>query len=108
MQFRVLGPIEVDTGDAAVRTPGGAQGRALRTDRVLQGGALVPMDRLAGGMWGEQPPADVDNAVHVAVRRLRRGLGPAGTRLGTGPRGYRLDLGGEPTDADLLDRKSVV
>ncbi|SDZ02149.1 Predicted ATPase [Geodermatophilus africanus] len=103
MQFRVLGPIEVDTGDGAVRTPGGAQGRALLTALVLQGGALVPTHRLAEAMWGEQPPADVDNAVHVAVRRLRLGLGPAGTRLVTGPRGYRLDLRGEPTDADLFE-----
>jgi predicted ATPase/DNA-binding SARP family transcriptional activator len=103
MRFRVLGPVGVDTGDGVERVPGGVQGRALLAALLLRPGALVSVHELAEAVWGERLPADVDNAVHVAVRRLRRALGPAGDRLVTGPRGYRLDLGGEPTDAELFE-----
>jgi predicted ATPase/DNA-binding SARP family transcriptional activator len=104
MRFRVLGPVAVDTGDGIARTPGGAHGRALLAALLLHPGALVSTHRLAEAMWGEHPPADVDNAVHVAVGRLRRALGPAGNRLVTGPRSYRLELDGEPTDAELFEQ----
>jgi predicted ATPase/DNA-binding SARP family transcriptional activator len=103
MRFRVLGPVGVDTDDGVVRTPGGAQGRAVLTALLLRPGALVSTHQLAEAVWGERLPVDVDNAVHVAVGRLRRALGPAGTKLVTGPRGYRLDLAGEPTDAALFE-----
>ena len=103
MRFRVLGPVGVETGDGVERVPGGAQGRALLAALLLRPGALVPVHQLAEAVWGERLPADVDNAVHVAVRRLRRALGPAAGRLVTGPRGYRLDLDGTPTDAELFE-----
>ncbi|MDN5914342.1 MAG: winged helix-turn-helix domain-containing protein [Pseudonocardia sp.] len=100
MLFRVLGPLEVELGDGSTATPGGARARALLATLLLQPDALVPVSRLAESIWGDDPPANVDNAVHVVVGRLRRSLGPAGSRLVTGAGGgYRLDLSGARLDA---------
>ena len=78
MLFRVLGPLEVDTGDGpvvAARRRAGARRVAVL---LLPPGMLVPVHRLAELVWGEDPVERLDNTVHVTVGRLRRALGPAG------------------------------
>ena len=77
MLFRVLGPLEVRTDGGPVLL-GGARTRALLVALLLTPRELVPAHRLAQAVWGDGEPANVENAVHSAVSRLRRALGPAG------------------------------
>jgi predicted ATPase/DNA-binding SARP family transcriptional activator len=102
--FRVLGPLEVDSSEGIV-VPAGPRARALLTALLLEQGAVVPVHRLAEAVWGEEPPARVENAVHVVVGRARRALGPAGARLVTRAPGYQLDLGDARIDADLFEQR---
>jgi len=103
--FKVLGPIEVELPSGDVVAPGGARARAVLAALLLQPGAVVPVHRVAEAVWGEAQPESVDNAVHVAVARLRRALGPAGARVVTRAPGYLLDLRGARVDADLFEER---
>lgn len=104
MLFRVLGSLEVMTGDGLVVTPRGTRARALLTALLLRPGDLVPTSRLAEAVWGESPPVNADNALHVVVGRVRRALGPAGGRLlVTGSAGYRLDVTSARVDAEEFE-----
>ena len=51
MLFRVLGPVQVDTGDG-VRVPSGPRARALLTALLTQPGEVVPVHRPAEALWG--------------------------------------------------------
>ncbi|HXV93474.1 MAG TPA: winged helix-turn-helix domain-containing protein, partial [Pseudonocardia sp.] len=88
MLFRVLGPLEVVTGDGVVAAPAGRRARALLAALLLQPGATVPVHALADAAWAEDPPHDPANSLHVVVGRLRRALGPAGSRIVTRSPGY--------------------
>jgi DNA-binding SARP family transcriptional activator len=103
--FKVLGPLEVELALGDVVTPGGARGRALLAALLVHHGAVVPVHRLAEAVWGETQPESVENAVHVAVARLRRALGPAGACVVTRAPGYLLDLRGARVDADLFEQR---
>ncbi|MDT0353826.1 BTAD domain-containing putative transcriptional regulator [Pseudonocardia charpentierae] len=105
MLFRVLGPLEVEFGPGEVVAPSGARARALLAALLLDPGAVVPVHRLAEMVWGEVQPESVENAVHVAVARLRRALGPAGACVVTRPPGYLMDLRGARVDADLFEQR---
>src|SRR5882757_7183148 len=101
--FRVLGPLELDLGDGLLRTPPGFTTRAVLAALLLRPGSVVPVHRLADAVWGERPPANVENSVHVAVGRLRRALGPGGARVLTRAPGYLLDLDGARLDAEVFE-----
>ncbi|HXV92829.1 MAG TPA: BTAD domain-containing putative transcriptional regulator, partial [Pseudonocardia sp.] len=103
MLFRVLGPVEVDTGHA-VLAPSGLRRRALLTALLLRPGQIVPAPRLVEAVWGEDPPGHPDNALQSVVARVRRDLGPAGPLLVTGPVGYGLHLRDARIDADLFEQ----
>src|SRR5687767_6785783 len=92
MDFRVLGPVQVDAGEL----PSGRQ-VALLSCLLMAGGQVVSRDRLIDALWGEQPPATAPNALQVQVHALRRRLG-AERIVREGP-GYRLQL--EPGELDL-------
>lgn len=72
--IRVLGPIDVVTGDATIATPG-------RHERMLLGALVVAVDRavgideLAQLLWGDHPPRSRDNALQTCVSRLRAMVG---------------------------------
>jgi predicted ATPase/DNA-binding SARP family transcriptional activator len=87
---RVLGPVEVTVGAAKVDL-GGALPRRLLVALAAADGQVVPDDRLAELVWGQQQPAKVSAALQVYVSRLRRALGPDGRDAvdREGP-GYRL------------------
>lgn len=69
--------------------PLGARERSVLDALVDADGAVVPKARLLRTVWG--PDFADDHAVEVAVGRLRRALGSAGTSVETVPRrGYRL------------------
>jgi DNA-binding SARP family transcriptional activator len=98
VRFRILGPLEVWTGQdwSGIGAP---KWRALLAALLLKQGQAVSTDRLAAELWGDDPPEHSTNLVSVYVLRLRRALGdPEGRVLITRPPGYQLVL--QPGDLD--------
>lgn len=105
MLFRVLGSVDAEV-DGEVRAPSGARARALLALLLLRAGDVVTVDRIVDTVWGEDPPANPDNAVQTVVGRLRRSLGPAAGAVTTRPGGYCLRLDGADLDARLFERQA--
>jgi uroporphyrinogen-III synthase len=89
-----VGRADVTVQGRSMFVDGRAAALSVRERAVLEvlaaaSGAVVPKDRLLREVWG--PGFDDAHAVEVAVARLRRGLGTAGSAVETVPRrGYRL------------------
>jgi YVTN family beta-propeller protein len=100
MQFRLLGPLEVED-DGRPLVLGSAKQRALLAILLLHANEVVSRDRLIDDLWGEQPPASAPHSLEVYVSRLRKTLQPDGGEriLVTRPGGYLLRL--EPEQLDL-------
>jgi DNA-binding SARP family transcriptional activator len=103
MDFRILGPLEVQAGDRPLAL-GGTRQRALLAVLLLHANEVVSSDRLIEELWGEEPPKEAQKALQVAVSRLRRALEPDRSPrqttglLSTRPPGYELRL-----ERDQLD-----
>jgi predicted ATPase/DNA-binding SARP family transcriptional activator len=83
----------------------GVRLRTLLARLALDQGHLVTTQSLADAIWGERPPADVGNALHSLVSRLRRALPPDdGTRVESLLAGYRLSAAAEATDVAEFER----
>jgi len=103
VRFRLLGPLEVWTGQdwSGIGAP---KWRALLAALLLNPGQAVSTDRLAAELWGDDPPDRATNLVSVYVLRLRRALGdPEGRVLTTRAPGYQLLLGPGDLDADCFE-----
>ena len=70
---------------------------------ALEVGRTVSADRLAEGLWGEEPPASAPKMVQLYVSHLRRVLGGNGSIVTRG-RGYELQLPGDDVDAVRFER----
>ncbi|WP_188316760.1 tetratricopeptide repeat protein [Solihabitans fulvus] len=92
MRFRVLGPVTVDGPAGPVRIPGAKQLTVLAL-LLLHANRVVPVERLAAAMGGDERPATVA-ALQTCVFRLRRVLADAEpgdrARIATYPTGYEL------------------
>ena len=98
VRFRILGPLEVWTGQGWGGI-GAPKWRALLAALLLNQGQAVSTDRLIAELWGDDPPDRAANLVSVYVFRLRRVLGdPDGHVLTTRAPGDQLLL--EPGDLD--------
>jgi DNA-binding SARP family transcriptional activator len=89
----LLGPVELVRDGVAVPVDG-EKARGVLATLALSAGRVVPVERLIDGIWGEEPPAEAQNAVQYHVSRLRRiltGIG-AGGALVTRPPGYLLQV----------------
>jgi predicted ATPase/DNA-binding SARP family transcriptional activator len=104
MLFRVLGPLEIDTGETERTTLSGERLRAFLVALLLQPGVVVPARALVEVLWGDDAPGDPGNALHQLVRRLRAALGPAGSAVETRPPGYRLAVDPDSVDAEVFER----
>ena len=105
MQFRLLGPLEVeDHGRTLVL--GSAKQRALLAILLLHANEVVSRDRLIDELWGEQPPASAPHSLEVYVSRLRKTLQPDdGERLLlTQAGGYLLRLEPDQLDVTCFER----
>src|SRR5262245_24788872 len=101
MEYRLLGPLEVRTGDA--RLPlGGAKQRALLALLLLNANRVVARDRLVDELWGESPPETAVATIQVYVSRLRKLL-PEGTLVTRAP-GYVLAAGPDAVDLGRFER----
>ena len=109
MEFRILGPTEVQDGGRRIPLPVG-RGRALLALLMLHAGEPVSADRLIDELWGESPPPTARTVVHGLVSRLRRVLEPdrdkagPGTVLQTLSSGYRLAIEPDAVDAHRFKR----
>jgi DNA-binding SARP family transcriptional activator len=98
MEFRVLGPLEVDAASGAVAL-GGSKLRALLALLLLHPNEPVSAERLAVALWGDEAPAASIKTIHVHVSRLRKALGDPDA-IATTPAGYRLRVRPGELDAD--------
>ena len=109
MQFRLLGPLEVDDGDRPVALPRG-RGRSLLALLALRAGEVVATDRLIDELWGDDAPARVVTALQGLASTLRKRLEPARgsaeppTVLVTHGSGYVLAIDRDQIDAHRFRR----
>ncbi|HEU5419966.1 MAG TPA: BTAD domain-containing putative transcriptional regulator [Streptosporangiaceae bacterium] len=98
MRFRILGPLEIWTGQdwSGIGAP---KWRAVLAALLLNPGQVVSTERLITELWDTEPPAGAANLVSVYVLRVRRLIGDRkGDILATRAPGYQLRL--EPGDLD--------
>jgi len=88
----VLGPLEVFSHSGERLAPCGPQTRVVFALLLLGAGALVPLERMVEGVWGERPPPSAVLKVQGHVCTLRKMLRPARAAhlLVTRPPGYQL------------------
>jgi DNA-binding SARP family transcriptional activator len=99
MQFRMLGPLEVqvDGGWSGINA---AKWRTVLAVLLLQPGQVVSTERLITEVWPEETPARATNLISVYVHRLRRLIGdPEGRVLTTRAPGYQMLVQTEDIDA---------
>jgi Transcriptional regulatory protein, C terminal len=101
--WRVLGPLQVRTGEAwaGVRAP---KWRTLAAALLAEPGEVVSTERLIGELWGDEPPSSARQLVSGYVLQLRRLIGdPGGQVLVTEPPGYRLAIARDEVDAGRFE-----
>jgi predicted ATPase/DNA-binding SARP family transcriptional activator len=103
MDFRILGPLEVDEGGRAIPIVGDRQ-RALLAILLIHANEAVSTDALIDELWGEHAPASPRKGLQVQVSRLRKALGEGSARLVTRPNGYLLQVESGELDLDRCER----
>ena len=101
MDFRLLGPLEVEDDGRAISL-GPAKERALLAVLLLARGRPVSSDELTEAIWAGNPPATAAKSIQVYVAHLRRALGAE--RIVTRERGYELVAQPGELDLDRFDR----
>ena len=96
MEFRILGPLEVEDEGRLLKL-GGAQQRAVLALLLLHANDVVSRERLIDELWGGEPPDTARTALQVHVSHLRKLLGS--DRIETRSPGYALHV--EPGELDL-------
>ncbi|WP_344857875.1 AfsR/SARP family transcriptional regulator [Planomonospora alba] len=103
MNFSILGPLEIRRADRTVEIAG-RRLRALLCLLLLDAGRAVPADRLVAGVWGDDPPAAVGNALQALVSRLRTVLREDRALVEATATGYRLAADPDRVDAHRFAR----
>ena len=108
MQFNILGSLEVLDGDRRVDLGRRLQ-RVVMAVLLVDANRVVPVDRLMSDLWGDDPPRQPTEAVHVYISRLRRALQPRrsagmpGDILVRQPPGYLIRVPPGGLDADRFE-----
>ncbi|HEY5988720.1 MAG TPA: BTAD domain-containing putative transcriptional regulator, partial [Streptosporangiaceae bacterium] len=108
MEFGVLGPLEVWSGDRPVRVDAPMQ-RTLLAGLLLHANQVVPVEQLVDYLWGQAPPPSARVTLQNYVLRLRRLLpqpaaGHAHQLLVTRAPGYLIRLQPQELDLDRFER----
>jgi DNA-binding SARP family transcriptional activator len=74
MEFRILGPLEVEE-EGRLLNLGGAKQRSVLAFLLLHANEVVSRDRLIDELWGDEPPETASTAIQVHVSQLRKVLG---------------------------------
>jgi DNA-binding SARP family transcriptional activator len=104
VEFRVLGPLEVQRNGESLGL-GGQKQRGLLAILLLNANEVVSTDRLIDELWGGEAPGTAGKALQVHVSQLRKVLEPerepgrSGELLLTRAPGYVLQI--EPDQLDL-------
>jgi DNA-binding SARP family transcriptional activator/streptogramin lyase len=103
MEIHLLGLVKLrlDGDDVAL---GAAKQRAVLAMLALHANERVSADRLAEGLWGEQPPPSATKMVQIYVSRLRKLLEGAEAQILTRGRGYELRIPADRVDALRFER----
>jgi DNA-binding SARP family transcriptional activator len=99
VEFRLLGPLEVQDGAKTLQL-GGPKQRTVVALLLLRAGQVVSVDALTDALWGDHPPRTSSTAIHNLVGEARKLLGAE--RLVTRAPGYVLHV-----DEDELDVNQV-
>jgi predicted ATPase len=109
MEFRILGPLQVYEGGAALSL-GGERQRTLLAILLVNANRVLSSDRLCDELWHGEPPETAPTALQGHVLELRRLLEPdhvQGTpyrMLCTERPGYVLRVGSDDLDAERFRR----
>jgi DNA-binding SARP family transcriptional activator/tetratricopeptide (TPR) repeat protein len=103
MQFRLLGPLEVEDGERMLDISRPKQ-RALLAMLLLNTNRVVSTDSLVDALWEDHVPDTATKALQVHVSHLRRLLGA--TRLQTKAPGYVLRV--EDGEYDVHEFEALV
>lgn len=99
MEFRILGPLEVER-EGRILALGTGRQLALVAALLLHRNQVVSVERLVDELWDGEPPPTAAKIVRNNVSLLRKELGD---RLVTRPPGYLLRVDPGELDADRLD-----
>jgi len=103
MQYRVLGPLEVEDDGELVKLAGPKQ-RALLASLLLHANRTVSRDCLVDELWGERAPRTAAHRLEEHVSRLRKLLHANGEApLVTRPGGYMLRISREALDVSQFE-----
>ena len=100
MEYRILGPLEVEA-DGPPLTVKGRKPRALLALLLLHRNELVTPDLLIEDLWGEKAPATAANTLQVYVSQVRKIVAD---RLTTEGGSYRLRVEPDELDAERFER----
>src|SRR5215510_1517938 len=106
VEFRILGPLEVQANGHRLQL-GGRKQRALLAVLLLNANGVVSRDRLIDALWGERPPPTASHTLDAYLSRLRKALasdGDGGARLVTRAPGYVLRLAPDQLDLACFER----
>lgn len=101
MEFRVLGPLDVQDGDRSVPL-GGFRQRLVAAVLILYADRALSTDWLVDAVWGEEPPRTARKTLQVYVSRLRHVLGQ--DVIEATSHGYMLRLSPGNLDSERFER----
>ena len=97
MEFRLLGPLEVER-EGTILPLGGPKQRAVLAHLLLHVGGVVSTDRLIDAIWDDDPPETARNTLQTYIRHLRKAVGSQRIRY----RSSGYVLAAEPSEVDAL------
>jgi DNA-binding SARP family transcriptional activator len=101
LEFRLLGPLQVQLGDESIAIAG-RKPRALLAALLLSVNRAVTRDALIDALWPDDPPETAANTIQVYVSQLRRALPTL--EVDTEGGGYLLKAEPERIDAHRFER----
>src|SRR3954454_23024198 len=104
MQFRLLGPLEVEADDGPVDVGAGKR-RALLAHLLIHANEVVSAEQLMDELWDEHPPATAAKSVQVYVSQLRKALSANGAALATRGSGYVISVTADEIDALMFEER---
>ena len=100
MDVRVLGALEV-LGPGGWESPSAGLRRRVLATLTLTPGEVVPSDRIADALWGDEAPSSANKIIQNHVLAFRRSFDPS--LIATHPSGYAFGTPLHTTDVQRFD-----